>query len=52
MPKVVITAAKGLHQVPGSATMLGQRSHIISLDNVNQDIKIEAQKRLNRDLSE
>ena len=25
---------------------------IISLDNVNQDIKIEAQKRLNRDLSE
>ncbi len=25
---------------------------IISLDNVNQDFKIEAQKRLNRDLSE
>lgn len=34
MPKVLITAAKGLHQVVGSATMLGQRSHIISLDNV------------------
>ena len=27
-------------------------NQIISLDNVNQDFKIEAQKRLNRDLSE
>ena len=27
-------------------------NQIISLENVNQDLKIEAQKRLNRDLSE
>ena len=34
MPKVVITAGKGLHQVPGSGTLLGDRNHIISLTNV------------------
>ena len=27
-------------------------NQIISLENANQDLKIEAQKRLNRDLSE
>ena len=31
---------------------LGSETQIISLENANQELKIESQKRLNRDLSE